>query len=94
MVMARELYALLTPSAFRLPNDPSNTMVYTHPTLVGQPIGNTPLTQTEQATINMPFVHEKHYFILMRIIERACFTALNARVNDIFKVSNDPGIQC
>jgi hypothetical protein len=29
----------------------------------------------------------------MRNIERACFTTLNASVNDAFKVSNDPAIQ-
>jgi hypothetical protein len=62
-------------------------MVYTHPTLAGQPIGNTPLTQTEQATINMPFVHEKHYFLLMRNTKRTCFTALDASINNALRVS-------
>jgi hypothetical protein len=47
----------------------------------------------EQATINTCFVHEKHYFMLMRNIKRACFTTLDASVNNAFKVSNDPAIQ-
>jgi hypothetical protein len=29
----------------------------------------------------------------MHNIERACFTALDASINDAFKVSNDPAIQ-
>jgi hypothetical protein len=29
----------------------------------------------------------------MRNIERACFTALDASINDTFKMSNDPMIQ-
>jgi hypothetical protein len=29
----------------------------------------------------------------MQNIERACFTALDASVNDAFKVSNDPAVQ-
>ncbi len=93
MVMARELYALLTPSAFQLPNNPGNAMVYVLPTLAGQPINNMPLTRTEQVTINMLFAREKHYFMLMRNTQQACFTAHDASVNDAFKVSNDPAIQ-
>jgi hypothetical protein len=47
----------------------------------------------EQATINTHFACEKHYFLLMKNIKRACFTALDASVNDTFKVYNDPAIQ-
>jgi hypothetical protein len=92
-VMARELYALLTPSAFQLPNNPGNAAVYACPTLAGQPVNTTPLTQMEQATINTCFAREKHYFMSMRTIKWACSIALNASVNDAFKVSNDPAIQ-
>ncbi len=38
--------------------------------------------------IDPRFNQQKHYFMLMRNIKRACFTALNASVNDTFKVSN------
>ena len=49
MVMARELYALLTPNAFYLPNNPGNAAVYACPTLEGQPVDNTPLTHMDGA---------------------------------------------
>jgi hypothetical protein len=93
MVMARELYALLTPNAFCLPNNPGNAAVYARPTFAGQPINNTLLTQMEQAMINMRFAHENHHFLSMRNIKQACFTTLDASVNDAFKVSNNPVIQ-
>jgi hypothetical protein len=41
----------------------------------------------------MRFACEKHYFMLMRNIKQACFTALNSSINDAFKVSNDTEIQ-
>jgi hypothetical protein len=41
MVMARELYALLTLNVFCLPNNPGNAAVYVCPTVAGQPIENT-----------------------------------------------------
>ncbi len=91
--MAKELCALLTPSVFQLPNNPGNTRVYAHPTLASQLVDNTPLMQTEQATIDMCFAREKHYFMLMQNIERACFTALDASVKNTFKVSNNLAIQ-
>jgi hypothetical protein len=56
MVMARELYALFTPNALHLPNNPSNAMVYIRPTVASQPIDNIPLTPMEQAMIYMRFV--------------------------------------
>jgi hypothetical protein len=70
MVMARELYALLTPNAFHLLNSLRNAAVCVHPTVAGQHVNNTPLTRTEQATINMHFAHEKHYFLSTRNIEQ------------------------
>jgi hypothetical protein len=93
MVMARELYAFLTFNLFSLPNNHGNAAVYVRPTVAGQPINNTPLTWMEQATKDTRFAHEKHYFLLMRNIERACFTALDASINNAFKVSNDLVIQ-
>jgi hypothetical protein len=93
MVMAQELYALLTPTPFCLPNNPGNTVVYVCPVVAGQPVDTTPLTRMEQAAINMQFTRAKHYFLSMHNIERACFTALDASINDTFKVSNDPTIQ-
>jgi hypothetical protein len=62
MVMARELYALLTLNLFCLPNDLGNAAVYVRPVLAGQPVDNTLLNQTEQATINTQFACKKHYF--------------------------------
>jgi hypothetical protein len=38
----------------------------------------------EQATIDTPFAHKKHY---------SCFTALDASMNNAFKVSTSPAIQ-
>jgi hypothetical protein len=93
MVMAQELYALLTLMPFCLPNNPVDTAVYVFIVVAGQPVDTTLLTRTEQATINTQFAHTKHYSLLMHIIERACFTALDASINDAFKVSNDPAIQ-
>jgi hypothetical protein len=52
MVMAQELYALLTPNPFCLPNNPGNATVYVHPVLARKPVDNTPLNGKEQATIN------------------------------------------
>jgi hypothetical protein len=97
MVMARELYALLTPNPFRLPNNPGPNAVYVRPIdpnnpgVVPDPA--VPLTRTEQATINLTFTHLKNYYMSMINIEQACFMAVNAYINDAFKVSNDPTIQ-
>jgi hypothetical protein len=92
MVMARKLYVLLTTQPFRLPTDPGATATYVRSQIPGQPINNAPLTRTEQASIDSLFNQRKAYFLTMQNIERACFTALNASVNDAFKVSNDPAV--
>ncbi len=89
----RELYPLLTPTPFCLPNDPGDTAVYVRPIVAGQPVDPMPLTRTEQASIDTQFVHAKDYYLLMCNIKRGCFTALNASINDAFKMSNDPTIQ-
>jgi hypothetical protein len=59
--------------------------------LAGQQLDLTP-TQTKQANVNTTFNHQKHYFLSMQNMEHACFTALNASINDAFKVSNNPSI--
>jgi hypothetical protein len=61
--------------------------------MAGQPVDATPLTRMEQASIDTRFAREKHYYLSMRNIKRACFTALNASINDAFKVSSEPTIQ-
>jgi hypothetical protein len=93
MVMARELYALLTILLFHLPTNPGATATYICSQTPGQPINNAPLMRTEQTSIDSLFNHRKAYFLSMQDIKRACFTALNASVNDAFKVSNDPAVR-
>jgi hypothetical protein len=92
MVMARELYALLTTIPFRLPTNLGAAAVYVQSQVPGQPVNNAPLTRTEQASIKSLFNQRKQYFLLMQNIKRACFTALDASINDAFKVLNDPNI--
>ena len=92
MVMAQNMYAMLTATPFRLPISPGDTPTYVHASLAGEPVNNTPLTRTEQATIDSTFARHKHYFLSMQNIERACFTALDSSVNDAFKLSNLAGV--
>jgi hypothetical protein len=73
--------------------NPGNTDVYVCPVVAAQLVDTTPLTRTEEATINRRFARAKHYFLSMHNIERVCFTALDASINDTLKVSNDPAIQ-
>ncbi len=51
MVMARKLYALLITIPFCLPTNPGAAAVYVQSQVPGQPVNNTPLTRTEQASI-------------------------------------------
>ena len=81
MVMARELYSLLTNIPFRLPTNPGAAAVYVCARVMGQPVDNTPLLRTEQASIDTLFNCHKHYLLLMQNIERTCFTALDASIN-------------
>jgi len=92
MVMAQNMYTLLTATPFRIPTTPGDTPTYLRAILAGEPADNSPLTQTEQATIDSTFVRCKHYFLSMQNIERACFTALDSSVNDAFKLSNLAGV--
>jgi hypothetical protein len=97
MVMGQELYALLTPNPFCLPNNPGPNAVYirpinpSNPGVVPDPA--VPFTRMEQATINSMFTHHKNYYRLMINIKQACFTAIDACINNAFKVSNNPTIQ-
>ncbi len=93
MVMARELYSLLTNIPFRLPTNPGAAAVYVRTIETGQPANNASLSRTEQASIDTSFNRRKHYFLLMQNIERACFTALDSSINDAFTVLNDPTVQ-
>ncbi len=90
--MARELYTLLTGpgNAFCVPVDPSPVVDYTRPVLPGQQPDVSPLLRTKQATVDTQFAWQKHYFLSWQNIERTCFTALDASINDAFKVSSDP----
>jgi hypothetical protein len=92
MVMARKLYALLTTIPFHLPTNPGAAAVYVQSQVPGQPVNNAPLTRTKQASIESLFNRRKHYLLLMQNIKRACFMALDASINDAFKVSNDLNI--
>jgi hypothetical protein len=86
MMMAQELYALLMPMPFCLQNNPGNTTIYVCPVMAGQPVDTTPLTRTEQASIDTQFARAKHYYLSMCNIKRTYFTALDASINDAFKV--------
>jgi hypothetical protein len=92
--MVRELYTLLTGqnNPFCLPVDPDAIAIYTRPVVTGQQVDLSPLSRTEQATIDTQFARQKHYFLSLQNIERACFTVLDASINDAFKVSTDPTI--
>ncbi len=94
LVMAGELYALLTPTPFHTPNNPRPSAFYVRALDPTNPVPDpAPLTRTEQATINTTFASRKHYFLSMRSIEMACFPVLNLTINDTFKLSNKPAIQ-
>ena len=93
MVMAQNMYALLTATPFRIPTTPGDTPTYLRAILAGEPADNSPLTRTEQATIDSTFARRKHYFLSMQNIERACFTALDSSVNNAFKLSNLAGVR-
>ena len=93
MVMAQNMYALLTATPFRLPINPGDTPRYVRAALLGEQVDTSPLTRTEQATIDSTFARSKHYYLSMQNIERACFTALDSSVNDAFKLSLLAGVR-
>ena len=69
MVMARELYSLLTNIPFRLPTNPGAAAIFVRAIVTGQPVSNTLLSRTEQASIDTLFNRQKHYFLSMQNIE-------------------------
>jgi hypothetical protein len=85
LVMSRAMYALLTVNLFCTPNNPGPAADYTR----ADPADLTPLTRTEQASVDTVFAPQKHYFHSMQNIKCACFTALDASINNTFKVSNN-----
>jgi hypothetical protein len=85
-----------TPNLFRLPNNLGPNVVYAraiNPQNPGAVPDPAPLTRTEQATIHTTFTRRKNYSLSMVNIKRACFMAVDACINDAFKVSNNPTIQ-
>ena len=88
-MMLHGMYALLLPNnVFCLPNNPVLAANYTrvdHNNL-------TPLTHTEQATVNTAFARQKHHLQSMQNIEHTCFTGLDASIHDAFNVSNNLAI--
>jgi hypothetical protein len=82
------MYALLTINTFFTPNNPGLAANYTR----ADPANLTPLTGTEQASIDTTFAQEKHYFHSTQNIERTCFTVLDASINEAFKVLKNPTI--
>jgi hypothetical protein len=88
LVMSCAMYMLLTVNLFCTPNNPSPAADYTY----ADPANLTPLTCMEQASVDTAFARQKHYFHLMQNIKRACFTTLDASINNAFKVSNNPTI--
>jgi hypothetical protein len=89
LVMAQELYALPNLMPFRTTNNPGPNAIYIRaldPEKLNAQPDPAPLTRTEQATIDTSFACPKHYFLSMRNIERACFTALDSTIDDAFKV--------
>ncbi len=69
MVMAQNMYALLTTTPFRLPISPGDTPKYLRVALLGEQVDTSPLTRTEQATIDSTFARRKHYFLSMQNIK-------------------------
>ena len=85
------------PNLFCLPKDPGLNAVYlrpinpNNPGVVPDPA--VPLTRMEQATIDTTFTRCKNYYMLIVNIKGACFTAIDACINNVFKVFNDSTIQ-
>ena len=100
LVVARPLYALIILASFHLPTDPGPVAVYAH-ALPPHPvrdanvilvIDNFPLMRPEIITIDGEFLRHKNYYCLMINIKWACFDAIDACINNAFKVFNDPTI--
>ncbi len=87
------MYTFLTNVPFCVPTNLGHAVNYSCPIVPGQLPDLTPLTRTKQASINTNYAWRKHYLLSLQNVECACFNALDAQVNNAFKVSNDPTIQ-
>ena len=92
LIMARAMYALLTPTPFWIPGDPGPLAIYyPTPTVIvdnagapvldaeGQPTFNVPLTidRATQATIDSRFNRERNYWLLYLNTQRAVYNLLD-----------------
>ena len=98
------MYALLTPTPFRIPSDPGLLAIYYTPTAIldstgapvldaaGEPTFRAPPTidRATQATIDSRFNREQHYWLSYLNIRRAVYNLLDDNIDDAFKVSNNP----
>ena len=107
LIMASAMYALLTPTPFRIPNDPGPLAIY-YPTptaivdiagapvldALGQPmfVVPPPIDRATQATINSRFIRARNYWLSYMNIQRAVYNLLNDNIDDAFKVSNNPAL--
>ncbi len=95
------MYALLTPTPFRIPGDPGPLAIYyPTPTAIvdntgatvldaeGEPTYNVPLTidRATQATIDSRFKQERNYWLSYLNIRRAVYNLLDDNINVAFKV--------
>jgi hypothetical protein len=107
LIMARVMYALLTPTPFRISGDPGPLAIYyPMPTGIvdntgapvlnaeGEPTFNVPLTidRATQAAIDSQFNQERNYWLSYLNIRRAVYNLLNDNIDDAFKVSNNPAL--
>jgi hypothetical protein len=90
LAVSRAMYALLVTggAAFCVPTDPVSAAIYTR----ADPNDVSPLTRTEQATVDATFVRQKHYYTSYTNINRVVYAALCTGVNEAFQVSNIPGV--
>jgi len=104
LIMARAMYALLTPTPFWIPGDPGPLAIYYTPTAIvdstgapvldaaGEPTFRAPPTidRATQAKIDSRFNRERNYWLSYLNIWRAVYSLLDDNIDDAFKVSNNP----
>ncbi len=84
--MSHCMYALLAPTPFHRPTNSCPATIYAR----NDPTNMTPLKCTKQASIDTAFACKRHYYQSLINIKHACFIALDANIDDAFKVSNIP----
>jgi hypothetical protein len=107
LIMARAMYALLTPTLFQLPSDPGPLAIYyPTPTAIiinagapvldapGQPTCNVPppIDRATQATINLRFSRTRNYWLSYLNIRQAVYNLLDDNIDNAFRVSNNPAL--